>query len=168
MAKYVYGVTSIEMGPIASDGGMGTSLVDVGQIEEKTCTIEQADTTIVEKRSEQSDDPYLRLKKRGVKTLKFTIVDFTPANLIKFLGGEETVEGSDPAWDDGDVVEDIERSVKVTTKNGIIFHIIRGDITAKIVGSLTSDDNLKVEVTCVALKPTKANTKSFRIITPAA
>ena len=167
MAKqYSYGVKSITMGAIASDGGMGTTLVDIGEIYQDSCSIVQEDPTITEHYCEQADDPILEIQQLGKRVLKFALVDVSPANLAIFLGGDTTTVDTKAAWQAPDTFVNLEKSLKITSQNDVIQQIVRGSLSGKITWNLGRKDMAKIEVTVKVLKPTKANTKGYTVIMP--
>src|SRR5438045_1816605 len=57
MAKKVFGLASVKVSDIASDGGMGTSLITVGETVKGTAKFSQEDNTTTEFDIEESDSP---------------------------------------------------------------------------------------------------------------
>jgi hypothetical protein len=55
MAKKIYGLEYLKLGQIASDGGMGTSLITIGETVEGTPKLSQEDNTTTEFKIEESD-----------------------------------------------------------------------------------------------------------------
>jgi hypothetical protein len=163
MAKYSVGCSKIEMGNIAVDGGIGTSLTDIGEIYQGTAQVNGAAPAVTDHFSEQSDDPIVSVAVKGKTTVKFTIVDVTPANLVLFLGG--TASGTTPAfkWAAPSVAPAIEQSLKITTKQGYVIAIPRARISANINWMLGKTDLAKVEVEATVMTPTKANTESISL-----
>jgi hypothetical protein len=163
MPKYSIGCTKIEMGAIAGDGGMGTTLASVGEIYQGTAQFTGEAPNITDHFSEQSDDPMVSISVRGKQQVKFTIVDVTPANLVLFLGG--TASGTNPAfkWDSPLTAPSIEQSLKITTTQGYTIAIPRAKISANINWMLGKTDLAKVEVTAMIMTPTKAATASVQL-----
>jgi hypothetical protein len=161
-----YGVKKIEMGAIAVDGDMGTVLTDIGTIYKDTCDLQEEDGTATEHYGEQYDDPFLVIEKRGKLTLKFSIVDVTPDNLVKFLGGSVTTVSTKDTWNRPLTVPVIEKSFKVTTQNDVIFEIPRGKVKGKINWKVAGQEVAKVDITVTAMQPTKTGVSNFVVTEP--
>lgn len=57
MAEKIFGLASIKIAPIASDGGMGTALESFGETVSGTATMAQEDNTTTDFNIEESDSP---------------------------------------------------------------------------------------------------------------
>ena len=57
MAKKVFGLASLKVADIASDGGMGTNLITLGETVKGTMQFSQEDNTTTEFEIEESDSP---------------------------------------------------------------------------------------------------------------
>jgi hypothetical protein len=163
---YTIGLSSIKVGDIASDGGMGTTLAVLGQTFQDTCKFGQGDPEEMEFYSEESDDPVFVASKAGKTTFSFSIMNPELETLKATLGGTITAadaEAETPAtWEPPDTMPIIEQSVRITPKQGIAFDIPRMKISAKINGEFSKKGLLLIEVTGTALKPTKAVVKKFK------
>lgn len=163
----MYGLTKIEMGDIAGDGGMGATLADIGDPYEGTVEITHDDPTITEFKSETKDDAILTTEKGGKKTVKFSIVDMTPTNLAKFLGGTAgAISTTFNTLKLPDSLPVIEKSFKFTTKDGGYIQIPRLKIVAKVNMKFSSANMLMVDVVGTVLTPTKAGEGSMLIANP--
>lgn len=157
------GLKSIKIGDIAVDGGMSTSLSALGITSEGTAILEQAEPETTEFYSEELDDPIEIVDKLGKTTLKWAITDFTPANMVKVLGG--TVNGVAPAdtWEAPSVAANIEKSISIETTKGLLIEIVRAKISARINMNLGKKNIGLVEITATVLTPTKAATPAITI-----
>lgn len=163
-----YGLKKIEAGAIAGDGDMGATLVDVGIIYKDTCDLQEEDGSTTEHYGEASDDPFLVIDKRGKMTLKFSLVNVKPDNLVKYCGGTVTTASTIDTWNRPKTVPNIELSFKATTQNDVIFKIPRGKVKAKINWKVAGLEVAKLDITVTALEPTKTGVDSFMVEEPAA
>lgn len=156
-----FGLKSLKMGDVGVDGGMGNSLslLGDGTTLEGTASFTKEEDAEVPFSSEEADDPFEVILKKGVSTLEFTIVDFTPATLVRVLGG--TVNGTD--WEAPDQAPDIEQSVEVITQRNLKLEIPRAKIKARIEWPLSKEDVGRIVVKAIVLKPTLAGVKSISI-----
>ncbi len=163
MAHYSSGITEIAIGAIAGDGGAGTTLASVGDIYEGTAEFVQDDNETTEHYSEIADDPFLVVTKKGKMTVKFSIVDVTPATLVLFLGG--TAAGTAPAetWASPATLPNIEQTVRITTREGFVILIARAKIVGKINWNLGRTEVAKIDVEATILTPTKALEPAVRL-----
>lgn len=153
------GLSKIEIGEIASDGGMGEPLEQIGYTAEGTATIETEDPEVTEFFVEEIETPIYQSSRMGRTTISFALASPDLAQCQKVFGGEApTGTGGDLTWNypSGTVV--LEKSIKITPKEGIVFEIPRGRISAKFAGSFGRADTLKVEVSVSVLQPKKAGT----------
>lgn len=161
-----YGLKKLEWGDIAADGDMGTVLADVGTVYKDTCDLQEEDGSTTEHYGEQYDDPFVIIEKRGKLTLKFSIVDVKPDNLVKWLGGTVTTVNSKDTWNRPKSVPNIEKSFKATTQNDAIFKIPRGKVKGKINWKVAGQEVAKVDIIVTALQPTKEGVDNFMVDEP--
>lgn len=163
MAKtYTLGLSSIEMGDMAPDGDMGTTLEVVGQTLTDSCSMTQEDPAVTEFTCEELDDPVISIERAGKTTFNFSVMNPDPTVLQKLLGGEVTGTGNSAVWGAPDVIPVIEKSVKITPKQGLQFSIPRMKISAKINGQFSRSNIFVIEVIGTVLAPTKAGVKKMQ------
>jgi hypothetical protein len=163
MAKYMFGTSGIEMGDIAGDGGMGDTLVDVGDIYKDTAEMVDEDPTITEHYSETKSAPILTIEKAGKTTIKFSIVDLTPANAAKFIGGTPgtaTIYSTLPLPNTAPLLE---KSLKIKTSDGGYIEVPRCKIVGKKNFKFSAANMLMIDVTATVLQPTKAGVSAMTI-----
>jgi hypothetical protein len=158
---YTLGLAKIEIGSIASDGGMGTSLEVWGQTLQGTCNITQDDPETTEFFAEELDDPVVSISKRGKTTLVFSIMNPDTTALKNTLGGTVAGSGDAVKWTAPSNLPVIEKSVKVTPQQGLVWEFPRMKIVAKINGAFSRENLFVIEVTATALQPTKTGTAPF-------
>lgn len=159
---FTLGLSKVEIGAIAVDGGMSTSLAAVGYTKEDSCTFITEAPTENERYAEEVDDPVKVFRKTGKSVLTFILLSPDADQLAAVLGG--TVTGTTPKiWSAPDNVPSIERSVKVTPREGGILSIVRGSLVAVTNAQFTKAGNYEVEVKVTVLQPTKAATAKFNM-----
>lgn len=88
MAKKVFGLASVKMAAIASDGGMGTALNTVGETVSGTATMTQEDNTVTDFTIEESDSPVESIvSATGKVTFAWSSYKVDYNTLVKLLGG---------------------------------------------------------------------------------
>ncbi|MBC7948654.1 MAG: hypothetical protein H7Y42_12275 [Chitinophagaceae bacterium] len=90
MAKHVFGLANIEMGPIAGDGGMGTALEIVGETVSGTALLTSEDPTVTDFNIEESDSPVESISTQGKVTLAWSSFNVDGYTMSKFFGGTYT------------------------------------------------------------------------------
>lgn len=155
--KFTYGLDSVEFGDIATDGGVATTFGSLGLTFKDTFDILEADPTETDFFSEENDDPELSITTKGALTMKFQLMDYDAESIAELKGGSVA---SDIYSADSFTIN-IEKSVKVTPKQGFIFMIPRAKITAKFMGKLAKTELVTIEVTIKVLSPKKAGTKPY-------
>jgi len=88
MAQKAIGLTSILMGSIATDGGMGTALTQVGATVSDSAAITTAEGTKTDFNIEESDNPFFSIESTpGTKQLAWSTYDVDLNTLARFWGG---------------------------------------------------------------------------------
>jgi hypothetical protein len=91
MAKKIFGLASVEMGAIESDGGMGLTLAAVGETVSGTATMTTEDNTVTDFKIEESDSPVESIVSAAGKiSFAWSTYKVDAATLEKFLGGTNT------------------------------------------------------------------------------
>lgn len=158
------GLTSLKIGAVAVDGGMGTTLALIGNIYKDSCELSQEDASVTDIEAEEVDDPVESIEILGKRTLKFSIMDYSPDTLIKVLGGTVTA-GPPKVWNAPTTSPNIEQSIEIITPKGVKINIVRCKVMAKITAKFSKTGVALVDVTCKILTPTKAATAPIMITT---
>lgn len=88
MAKKIFGLASVKIAPIASDGGMGTALETVGETVSGTALMTQDDNTVTDFTIEESDSPVESIVSLAGKiAYNWSTYKINYRNLSRFLGG---------------------------------------------------------------------------------
>jgi hypothetical protein len=148
-----FGIKSIKMGPVGPGGSMGTdlTLLGDGNTLEGTASFTKEEDEEKKFNSEESDDPIEVILKKGASILEFAIVDFTPATLVRVLGG--TVNGTTGEWEAPDVAPDIEQSFEALTQRDVVLKIPRGKLKTRIEWPLSKEDLGRVVIKVIVMKP---------------
>lgn len=156
-------VSSIQVAPIAADGDVGTVFATLGNIYKETAEFTTEQDADIEHEYEEFDEPGEIVP--GVKKtkLKWTITDFSTANLVKILGGTATGVAPDDTWTPPSTSQIIEMSVKITPKVGKVFTIPRVYLRANIDYKLQRSGIAKVVIEGRVLTPKKAGVGSYKL-----
>lgn len=73
---YTIGLSKIEVGAIAEDGGMGETLDVLGYTYQDTCTMTQEDPETTDHYAEEVDDPVISISRGGKNELQ--LFDYEP------------------------------------------------------------------------------------------
>ena len=152
------GLSKIEVGAIAGDGGMGTSLAVIGYTAEGSCTIDTTDPEVTEFFAEEVDTAIYTSVKAGSTTVTFQLASPDLDQCAAVFGGTVTGTGSAKTWNYPDNVTGVEKSIKIVPKEGLVFKIPRGKLIPKFSGQFGRADTLKIEITINVLQPTKSGT----------
>ena len=167
MAKRIYtlGLSKIETGAIAADGGMGQTLTADGYTYQDTCQMVTNDASSTDFYAEEVDDPVLSIERAGTTQFNWSIMDPSPDVLAKYLGGTASKSSatltSNDTWTPQDTAPIIELSVEITPQQGLSFKIPRMRIRAKLNGNFNKSSLLLLEVQGTVLAPEKSGIKKF-------
>ncbi len=146
--KRTFGLKSVKMGPV--DGT--PELLGDGNTLEGTASFTKAEDEEKPFYAEEHDDPIETIKKKGISTLEFAIVDFTPSTLVRVLGGE--VNGTTGEWDAPESAPEIEQRFEVVTKKNVTLTLKRASVNASVEWPLTREDIGRVKIKATVLAPT--------------
>jgi hypothetical protein len=170
--ELVFGLTKIEFGEVAGDGGMGTSLTQYADTEKDTVKLTSTDPETKEFLVNEKVDPIkIITTKDSVKTIELGMYDMSGSVLAAFMGGTATAYAAGPpvvhaTYTPPSTTQDIERSIRLTTDTGHIFEVVRGKLSSNFDWAFTRSDLGRLKVKITILAPTKANTDAFKIIYP--
>ena len=160
---YTIGLSKIEEGAIAEDGGMGETLDVLGYTYQDTCTMTQEDPETTDHYAEEVDDPVISISRGGKTNFNFSIMNPSVTVLADLLGGVGTPgTGSTPdKWEAPDKIPVVEKSVRITPEQGLKFEIPRMKLVSKINATFSKSGILLIEVAGTVLQPTKTGTKKI-------
>lgn len=159
MSSINNGLAKIEIGAIASDGGMGATLSRLGEIKEGSFKVNQAEGDKTEFKVEEHDDPIYIRQKKGTLAFEFEIHNPDADTFIQVWGGTKDSTSGD--YTPPVNLQHVERSLKITPETGYGFDIPRAMITARFSDAMGKDALLGVIVTATVLKPTKDGLANF-------
>jgi hypothetical protein len=157
------GLEYIKVGDVGATGGMGETLAALGVTYKDTAELVQADAEVTEFFSEENDDPEEEISKRGVVEVRWSIINYSPEEMVKVLGG--TVSGTAPndSWEAPATQPDIEKSIQIKDKvSGRILQIPRAKVTAKLNWKLARTGIAMIDIVAKVLTPTDGTTKSIK------
>nr|DAT49655.1 MAG TPA: hypothetical protein [Bacteriophage sp.] len=162
MSVITLGLSEVQVGQIATDGGEATTYEKIGKTYQNTCKMVQEKADVTEHYEEGQSAPEVRKKKKKVPILTFSIMDPDPTFLKAYMGGEVTGTGDEMEWSWSDTDEDIEASIRVIPEVGLVYTIPRADIEAVLNADMSSQGINLVDFTVTPLKPKKAGVKTIR------
>lgn len=142
-----FGLKSLKMG----DDLLTLTVLGEGNTLEGTASFTKNEDEETPFYSEENDDAIEIITKKGASVLEFAIVDFTPATLVRVLGGEVGTNGE---WEAPDVAPDIEQAFEVISKRDVKITINRAKVRASIDWPLTKEDLGRVVVRATVMAPT--------------
>lgn len=156
------GLSEIQVGKVAADGGEATEYTKIGKTYQNTCKLQQEKADVTEHYEEGQAAPEVRKKKKKVPVLTFSIMDPDPTFLKEYLGGTVTGTGDEMEWSWSDTDEDIIASIRAVPEVGLVYTIPRADIEAVLNADMSSQGINLVDFTVTPLKPTKAGVPSIK------
>lgn len=156
---YGVGCKNIKAGNLAADGGISTTLTDIGKLYKQTVSLVEEDGVVTKHFAEGQRFPFLNVFDAAGVLLKFTLVDISAANLAKWLGGTVTTT----TWDGASDSFSIEQSITSDTLFGVTIQIVRCFLYGKITWNMNRTEIAKIEVTGEVMQPDKANTAPLTI-----
>lgn len=165
MPKVKIGLKLLEMGNIAPDGGMGTSLTPLAATVVDTALISEEAPNVTDFPIEEQDDPFYSNSQAGKKTFVFSSYDMDPASLVRLQGGTASVDASGNNVYEAPINKPvIEQSFRLTDQKGNVTEIVRGKVDAIVQHKFQKSGLAQVDVTVTILVPTKAGVAPYRTI----
>ncbi|MDR7818705.1 hypothetical protein RIU47_08815 [Riemerella anatipestifer] len=159
--KVNIGLASIKIGEIASDGGMGTSLEQIGVTNQGSCKINFEDAEKKEFFVEEYDDPFHVEYTQGKINIQYQIANPDIDTIVKVFGGSKSGSGPSEVYKAPNQSVTIERSMEMTPKKGLGFKFPRVSITAKFTPDIGKENLLMLDITASVLRPTKDGEPRF-------
>lgn len=130
-----------------------------GYTYEDTCNMSQEDGETTEFFAEEEDEAIDDITKPGSTSFNFSLMDPTLDSLKRLFGGEI----AEKIWGYPDQVAEVEASVIIKPRKGLMFHISRGKVTAKFNGQFSKKGLMLLEVVVKVRKPTQAGVKKMYV-----
>ncbi len=168
------GLRKALFGDVPAAGGMPEELVQLGRTYKGTASFTtEADTVQDIYCEEEPASPMVSLASEpGIKQVKLNLAEFDNESLIAVLGGTEgaaedvTIDGktySVKKYNAPSDMAQIEKSVRIITRNDNVIDIPRALVTARFQWNLTSNEIAQIELTAKILAPTGANDAPYSI-----
>lgn len=168
--KKLYGLTSVLIGAIANDGGMGTVLTELlGATAKDSASLVYTEPTIEDVEIEEIDDPYDQIiTTAGKWELKLNSYNVSAKTMGDVVGGTFTAGtgGAADTWESPDQLVQQERSVRVTTRSGMVIDLPRVKYMAIPQFDFAKSKLGTLNLTGTALKPTKTGVKTVKLSDP--
>lgn len=168
--KKVFGLTSVLMGAIANDGGMGTTLTELlGRTAKDSASLIYTPPSTSDVEIEESDDPDDTLTTAiGTWELKFDSYNVAAKTMSDVCGGTYTAgdEDTPDTWESPDPMDYMEKSFRVTTRNGAVVDLPRVKYIAAPNLDFAKSKLGTLKVTGKVMKPTKSGVKSVKFTDP--
>ena len=161
MAKINIGIAAIALGTVGVDGGAGTTLAPLGYTTEGTAKLNWDDATETEFAVEEIDNPIYISTKEGKKTFTFTVANPDEDTLVSAFGGVKTGTGNAATFAFPSSSVSMEKTIKITPKEGMGLLIPRAKITAKLTSDLGRASLMGIEITGTVLEPTKVGVSAL-------
>ncbi|MCT4086684.1 hypothetical protein HZP82_04740 [Elizabethkingia anophelis] len=155
------GLAQINIGAIASDGGMGTTLSRLGDIKEGSFKVNHAEGDKTEFKIEESDTPIFVRQKDGTLGFEFEIHNPDAAIFKEIWGG--TVDATTGKYTPPEKLVALEKSFQAKPDQGHGFDVPRALVAGRFSDAMGKDSLLGVIVTVTVLKPTKAGLSNFEM-----
>lgn len=169
MSAYGNGLLSVELSPIAGDGGLGTAFVTLGNTLQDSASLTSAAGQTTDFNIEESDSPVLSITKAGAMTFKLSCVDVSADTLVLLFGGTKTGAGtvaSPYIYTPPTAIAAVEKSLRLTDLQGNILKVVRASVFPTFNWAFAKTKIAQVDITCTILTPTKPATKAFTITYP--
>ena len=146
------GIFGIEFGDIEADGGVAQAFGALGRTREGTLQFNAADDQTQDITVEEQDDPIMQtIASKGTLDINWSMVDWDDDVMMALFGGSVV----NTQWQAPDQSPTVEKSLRITPKDGKPFTFPRVKTTAKV--NYDSQGKIfQLDVTCRKLKPEKA------------
>lgn len=151
-------LAGIDIADIPVGGGVpdAEDFVSIGVTYRDEATLSEDDPTETEHYSNENDDPEESDIASGKRKLSFALIDYTPATLVKYMGGA-VVSG---AWEAPAQKSKIEKAFRIRSKNGQYIILPRVSFIGKIDYKLAPSGIAKVMVSGTVMTPAAAGVAS--------
>jgi hypothetical protein len=91
MSKHAFGLASVEMSDVASDGGLGTAWQTIGETVTDSASLTTTSPSTTDFKVEESDSPVeSTVSDPGISSFAWSSFDISAANLVALYGGTRT------------------------------------------------------------------------------
>lgn len=177
MDKNVYGLSSVLIGDIANDGGMGTVLAELlGATKKDSASLIETEATYEDVPIEETPGTYRKIETAPAKwELKLSSYAVSAQKLAELKGGTYTpavaANGGTAAvpasWEAPLKSFQLNKSVKAVSQSGFVFEIPKMFISVKATFNLAVSQMGTLDVTGTVMIPDKAGVGPIKISEPA-
>ncbi len=149
------GLAGIDMADVPVGGGVPADgdFVSVGVTYRDEANLTEEDPTLTEHFSNENDDPEESDMASGKRTLAFTLIDFDPDTLVKFIGGTATGSAPNKVWNAPAQKSKIEKSFRLRSKNGQYITFPRVSFISKLDYNLAPSGIAKIMISGTVMAP---------------
>lgn len=160
-----WGLTSITVGDIEADGGMGLVLTEIfGDTVLGSATLTSTEPTREDIKIEEAADPIDTIvTDEGSWELRFSSYNLSADTLALVFGGTVTGSGDDKVWEAPATQPTVEKSVEVRTKNGRTLQIPRMKLVGQIEWAFDKARYGQVNIIGTVLVPEKSGVAKIKI-----
>lgn len=166
MAKAKYSLSSIKIGAIANDGGMGTVLEEIGinKVVQNTVVLNQEEGSKTSFPLEIEDQPIFTVTTPGETTLAVDLYLTDGQQLERLFGGTYTpaASGNPESYEFPREQVQMEKSVVLVHKNGAKLEIPRLQLVARFEWNFRRDALALIHLTGTVLIPDKAGIGPYK------
>lgn len=148
------GLSQIEVGVAAADGTMPVSMAKIGKTYQDTCKLAQDAADVTEHFEEGKASPEVRIKKKKIQKLTFSLMNADVQMLIDYIGGTNIGTEGAPKWGFDGTEDVVNRAIRVKTEQGLCVDIPNGDIEAVINADLSKKGLFLVDFTVTPMAVT--------------
>lgn len=158
--KYAYGITSFEVGDIATaDGTLENpeNITDV--IYKDTITVDEPEATETNHYVEGTKYPVVSIDEAGLTKVMANLYGATPAQKVSLMGGTVTSLNTVDSWNAPAENVSIEKYLKITLKSGHVIQYPRVKVSGRTTGEVSEKGVIVHPVKCTVLQPSFAALK---------
>lgn len=166
--KTAYGITSFEVGDIAAADGTLENPVDVTTaVYKDTIELNVPEPTETTHRVEGKKAPIVVTDEAGLTTVMLSLADTSAAQKLAFMGGTITTLDFKDTWNAPAENTVIEKYIRFTTKDGMVFQCPRVKVNARLTGKIAESGIVLMPIKMTVLAPNFAALKEMMVTDPA-
>jgi len=149
-----FGLKSLKIGDIPSDGAMGTVLAPVGLTYKDTASFKEADANTADQFAEEVDYAIESFDEMGQTLLAWSTMDYTPEVVAVLKGGTVIGVAPNTQWQAPAGVVNIEKCIQIITKRDILFELPRTKLRSVFNVDLKKQGMALLDNKATILQPT--------------
>lgn len=163
MGVVTIGLKHIEIGDIAADGGPATVFTKFGNVSLDSFAFAEAEPTLKQVLIEESSASLKDFRTKGQLVLTANIADADTDLYATVRGGTIVTAAGKKTYSEGDNFVNVEKTVRITPAEGLIFTINRASLSGLLTGGLGKNQELYLAVSISALQPLKEGVKLMEV-----